>query len=56
MINPITYTAGIDTAKDKLDVAIHDRAVRFQVANAASGWRRLAAEFALKLMCATTPC
>jgi transposase len=46
MINPITDTAGIDTSKDKLDVAIHGRAIRFQVANVASGWRRLAAELA----------
>jgi len=46
MINPITNTAGIDTAKDKLDVAVPDRAMRFQLANALSGWRRLAAELA----------
>jgi transposase len=49
MINPITIapvanTAGIDTAKDKLDVAVPDRAMHFQVANALPGWRRLAAE------------
>lgn len=37
-------TAGIDTAKDRLDVAACDR--RFQVANAPSGWRRLIAAFA----------
>jgi transposase len=43
MINPITDTAGIDTAKDKLDVAVCGQ--RFQVANARSGWQRLAAEF-----------
>jgi transposase len=51
MINPITNTpvtntAGIDTAKDKLDIAVPDRAMRFQVANALPGWRRLAAELA----------
>ncbi len=46
MINPITDTAGIDAAKAKLDVAVPDRAMRFQVANAAPGWRRLAAELA----------
>ncbi len=42
MINPITNTAGIDTSKTKLEVAVHDRAMRFQVANSASGRRRLA--------------
>ncbi len=42
MINPITNTAGIDTSKTKLEVAVHDRAMRFQVANAPSGRRRLA--------------
>ena len=46
MINPITNTAGIDTSKDKLDVAIGDRATRIQVANVLSGWRRLAADLA----------
>jgi transposase len=45
-ITPVTNTAGIDTAKDKLDVAVPDRAMHFQVANALSGWRRLAAELA----------
>jgi transposase len=40
MIDTITETAGIDTAKDKLDVVVRDR--RLQVANASSGWRRLA--------------
>ena len=44
MINPITNTAGIDTAKDKLDIAACGQ--RFQVANARSGWRHLAAAFA----------
>ena len=46
MINPITNTAGIDTAKDKLDIAVPDRATHFQAANAPSGWRRLSAELA----------
>jgi len=51
MINPITIapvanTAGIDTAKDKLDVAVPDRAMHFQVANALPGWRRVAAKLA----------
>jgi transposase len=41
-----TGTAGIDTAKDKLDVAVHGREQRWRVANAAAGWRRLAAELA----------
>ena len=38
-----TKTAGIDTAKAKLDVAVHGSAERLSVANEASGWRRLAA-------------
>lgn len=46
MINPITATAGIDTAKGTLDVAVPDQATRFQVANAASGWRCPAGELA----------
>jgi transposase len=45
-ITPVTNTAGIDTAKDKLDVAVPDRAMHFQVANRLPGWRRLAAELA----------
>lgn len=36
--------AGIDTAKDKLDIAIHDRTERWQVENRSGGWRRLAME------------
>ena len=39
-----TVTAGIDTAKDKLDVAVHGGAQRWQVENALRGWRRLATE------------
>jgi transposase len=39
-------TAGIDTSKAKLDVAVHGRPARWQVENAAAGWRRLAREFA----------
>jgi len=39
-------TAGIDTSKAKLDVAVHNRAERWQVANALSGWRVLAANLA----------
>jgi transposase len=39
-------TAGIDTSKAKLDVAVHGRTERWQVANALSGWRALAANLA----------
>lgn len=39
-----TLTAGIDTAKDKLDVAIHTTPFRLVVDNRRSGWRRLATE------------
>jgi transposase len=39
-------TAGIDTSKAKLDVAVHNRTERWQVANALSGWRALAADLA----------
>ena len=42
MTNTITNAAGIDTAKDKLDVAFGGR--HLQVANTLAGWRRLAAE------------
>jgi transposase len=38
-----TLTAGIDTSKAKLDVAIDGKAECWQVANTPSGWRRLAA-------------
>jgi transposase len=37
-------TAGIDTSKAKLDVAVHGRADGWQVANAPAGWRRLSGE------------
>jgi transposase len=37
-----TLTAGIDTAKDKLDVAVHTTPFRLVVDNRRSGWRRLA--------------
>jgi transposase len=40
----INTTAGIDTSKAKLDVAVHGRSERWQVDNTASGWRRLAGE------------
>jgi transposase len=39
-------TAGIDTSKLKLDIAVHGRAERWQVANALPGWRTLAANLA----------
>jgi transposase len=39
-------TAGIDTSKAKLDIAVHDRTERWQVANALSGWRALVANLA----------
>jgi transposase len=44
MENIITLTAGIDTSKAKLDIAVHGRTERWQVANAPQGWRCLAAE------------
>jgi transposase len=39
-------TAGIDTSKAKLDIAVHGRTERWQVANALPGWRMLAANLA----------
>ena len=39
-------TAGIDTSKAKLDIAVHDRTERWQVANALPGWRTLVANLA----------
>ena len=41
-----TTTAGIDTSKAKLDVAVHNRTERWQVANTLSGWRILTANLA----------
>jgi transposase len=41
-----TTTAGIDTSKAKLDIAVHDRTERWQVANTLSGWRPLVANLA----------
>jgi transposase len=41
-----TAVAGIDTAKDKLDVAVHGRPERWHVENTLSGWRRLHWELA----------
>jgi len=40
----ISTTAGIDTSKAKLDVAVHGRDQHWQVANTAEGWLLLAAE------------
>jgi transposase len=39
-------TAGIDTSKAKLDIAVHGRTERWQVANAPPGWRVLATNLA----------
>lgn len=39
-----TMVAGIDTAKDKLDVAIHCKDLHWQVENRLCGWRRLGAQ------------
>ncbi len=35
-------TAGIDTSKNKLDIAVHGLSQRWQVANTLAGWRALA--------------
>ena len=43
MRETITKTAGIDTSKARLDVALHGEAVHWRVENALSGWQRLAA-------------
>ena len=37
-----TTTAGIDTSKRKLDIALHGRTERWQIANTLPGWRILA--------------
>jgi transposase len=39
-------TAGIDTSKARLDIAVHDHSERWQVANALPGWRMLATSLA----------
>jgi transposase len=39
----LSITAGIDTSKAKLDVAVHGRTDRWQVDNTSVGWRHLAA-------------
>ncbi len=43
MSHDSTITAGIDVAKDKLDLAVHDQAVRLTVGNDVRGWRQLVA-------------
>lgn len=44
MTKTSTGTAGIDTAKDKLDIAVHGQALHWRVENTVTGWRRLGAE------------
>jgi transposase len=44
MTKTSTITAGIDTSKHKLDIAIENSGRLWQVENALPGWRRLAAE------------
>lgn len=46
MPKDITLTAGIDTGKDTLDVAVHGTASRFKLDNNPEGWQSLAAELA----------
>jgi len=46
MTQTIITTAGIDTSKLKLDIALHGGTERWQVANTLSGWRALAANLA----------
>jgi transposase len=46
MTQDIITTAGIDTSKATLDIAIHGRAERWQVVNALPGWRALATSLA----------
>ena len=41
MTQTSTTTAGIDTSKRKLDVALHGRAGHWQVPNSLAGWREL---------------
>jgi transposase len=44
MITINTAVAGIDTAKDKLDVAVHSQAFCCRVENTSCGWKRLRSE------------
>ena len=46
MTKTIITTAGIDTSKAKLDIAVHGGTERWQVDNNLPGWRRLAAALA----------
>jgi transposase len=46
MAKTTTLTAGIDTSKDKLDVAIHGQPGSFVVANTEAGWASLAKRLA----------
>src|SRR5512138_3761847 len=41
MTQTSTTTAGIDTSKSKLDIALHGRPERWQFTNAMAGWRTL---------------
>lgn len=43
MTETITRVAGIDTAKDKLDIAVHGETGHWRFENAKQGWRRLQA-------------
>ncbi|MFD2185146.1 IS110 family transposase [Rhodoplanes azumiensis] len=42
MTHTTTVTAGIDTSKAKLDIAVHGRPEHWQIDNTAAGWGRLA--------------
>ena len=42
MVKDITGTAGIDTGKDRLDVAVHGGGRPFSVDNTPDGWQSLA--------------
>src|SRR5215210_490394 len=46
MTKTTTLTAGIDTSKHKLDVAVHEGSARWQVDNSLPGWRSLATHLA----------
>jgi transposase len=46
MHEDITLTAGIDTGKDVLDVAVYGKPSRFTVDNSPAGWHSLAADLA----------
>lgn len=45
MTQTTTLTAGIDTSKHKLDVAVHGAPTRWRFDNTSAGWLNLAAEF-----------